>query len=544
MSQFVDTLIKQYEELKAERGTWESMWEDIAELVMPRKSDIQTRRTPGDKRTRKLFDSTALEANQRLAAAIGGTVTSPVIQWFHFDIPSVRGISELGKRPQAVDQWLHDVGTLMFRAMQSSNFNAEIEEVYQDLTAFGTAALYVEPRPFVNDAFDGIQFKALHIGDYFIDEDFDGIVNRLFRLAHMSVSNIASRWGHQALSPELARVLEEDPHKKFPILHAVFKRLEPINRVLNRFPIASVYIDLQHKALLHQAGFWEWPIPVARWSKVSGEKYGRGPGFTSLPDVQSLNKAEELGLRAWARAIDPPLLARHDGVIGTPDLRPARLNFVHDPSSDLIPFPQQTNMNLEVLKRDDKRNSIRRIFFMDQVQFIPERGKTPPTAAEIQARLNIMLQILGPTLSRLEFELLQPVIDRVFGIMMRSGAIPPPPPELLQLVQFIGGKIDVDFIGPIARAKRQSESASIQAAVGFAMQLAQAQPEVLDILNSDAIVRALTQIEGAPMTILRDQREVQQIRQARQQQMQQQMQLQALQEGGKAAKDISAAVRE
>ena len=53
--------IRNYEQLRAIRGTWEAQWNDISKIVTP--NDLNsfqgTRITEGDKRTKYLYDSTA-----------------------------------------------------------------------------------------------------------------------------------------------------------------------------------------------------------------------------------------------------------------------------------------------------------------------------------------------------------------------------------------------------------------------------------------------------------------------------------------------------
>jgi hypothetical protein len=46
------------------------------------------------------------------------------------------------------------------------------------------------------------------------------------------------------------------------------------------------------------------------------------------------------------------------------------------------------------------------------------------TATEVMQRTEERMRLLGPILGRMEAELLGPIITRVFGIMLRQGAVP------------------------------------------------------------------------------------------------------------------------
>ena len=77
MNEKYDYIKKRFEAMKTMRGTWEDHWQEILDYVMPRKADVITMRTKGEKRTEILFDSTAIQASTLLAASLQGTLTSP-----------------------------------------------------------------------------------------------------------------------------------------------------------------------------------------------------------------------------------------------------------------------------------------------------------------------------------------------------------------------------------------------------------------------------------------------------------------------------------
>ncbi|MRG70343.1 hypothetical protein GH722_01055 [Alphaproteobacteria bacterium HT1-32] len=52
-------MIQRPDRLAAERLVRDDRWQEIAERVLPRQADSNTRNTAGDKRTDNIFDSTA-----------------------------------------------------------------------------------------------------------------------------------------------------------------------------------------------------------------------------------------------------------------------------------------------------------------------------------------------------------------------------------------------------------------------------------------------------------------------------------------------------
>lgn len=509
----VDRIIREKGLAWEEHRLWEPVWQEISDFVFPRRGDMVATLVPGSMRTRRLFDSTAVVAATRLAAALAGAVTPSTIQWFDVEVSVPSGVLI----PKQVQDWTYSVADGMFKTLQRSNFNIEIRELYHDLVTYGTAAIFIDEadgQPF---------FRTLHPKEYAILTDTNNTTYKVVRLIKMTVREMIMTFGFENLALGLQQSInsQKDLDAKIDVIHWISLRShDKIGFPADNFPVASVYVDEKHKHILKRSGFREWPIPVVRWASTSGESYGRSPAFDALPDILSLNKAEELALRAWAMAVMPPLLARHDGILSKPDLRPARLNFVNDEGS-LQWFPPATNLDIETIQREDKRRAIWNTFFMDQVQFIPERGKTPPSAEEVRARLNVMLQILGPTLSQVEHELLIPLLVRVYGILSRSKVIPTAPLIVSQFAERFGTGLNLSFIGPIARAKRQSMSQTLDSVLISTQAAAALNPNVIDNINFDEWIREKLKAELAPRTILRDRDEVEKIRQARVEQMQQ-----------------------
>ena len=62
-------LLTRFGRLKGQRQNWETHWQEVADYMMPRKSDVTKKRTRGDKRMELIFDSSPLQALELLAAS-------------------------------------------------------------------------------------------------------------------------------------------------------------------------------------------------------------------------------------------------------------------------------------------------------------------------------------------------------------------------------------------------------------------------------------------------------------------------------------------
>jgi len=169
---------------------------------------------------------------------------------------------------------------------------------------------------------------------------------------------------------------------------------------------------------------------------------------------------------------------------------------------------------------DRTRQRIKENFFTDQLQL--QQGPQM-TATEVERRVERQMQLLGPILARLEDEMLRPLVDRVFDVMIRREILDPRDiPQELQ-----GRNIIPMFSSTIARAQKASELSAIERTVQVAAPFIQADPTVLDNINGDQAVRIAAKLQGLDQRMLRTQDEVKAIRDARQQAAQQAAQQQA-----------------
>ena len=521
---------KRLDRLGQERGTWEVNWQEILDYVMPRKADVVTLRTRGEKRTEVLFDSTAITANNLLAASLQGTLTSPSLPWF-----SLKLRDEELNEDRYVQLWLEDTARRMYDTFNETNFNTEVHEMYLDLCSIGTAALFVEEGSKGFDT-DGIHFNCLHIAEYYIQESIDGKVDTLYRKYKLTARQAVQEFGFDNVGEKIQTASKERPDHKFNFIHAVEPTADyerSTGKSATKLKFHSCHVCEEDKMVVRTGGYNEFPYLVPRWSKATGEIFGRSPSFNALPDIKTLNKAVEIGLKAWAKAIDPPLLVQDDGVIGRVRMTPAGITVIRNDGA-VKPLQIGTNWQITDLKENQLRTAIRQAYYSDQLQL--QEGPQM-TATEVQVRYELMQRLLGPTLGRFQSEFLNPLIERVFGIMFRAGALLKEP-DIIQ-----GTKIDVEYLGPLARSQRMEESVAIERLYSLAMNIAQIDPAIMDNIDHDEAVRLRGKLLGVPKTVLRGKDDVDNMRTMRAEQAQMAQMAQEQQALGKAQKDQAQAAK-
>lgn len=524
----VELLVSRFNKLKNDRSDWEGMWQKANDYLSPVPRDLlNTGTRTGPKKKVEVLDTTGREAMVQLAHALNGTLTNPSTEWFRATVDN----ANLANDPD-VRAWLDVMAKITNHHLQQSNFTEAMIEVYKDLLVYGTGGLLIEEGK-KND--DLITFRARNVAEVVVVENEDGRIDTIFRKSKMSARQAYQRFGEK-VSRNIKKALEKEPDKDFDILHVIKPREKYSPEKLGKKdkPIASIWIELDASEILDEGGYEEHPLPVARWDKMSGDVYGYGPGLQCLNDVVVLNKMEEWSLRAKALGTAPPALIDDDALLSEfkwePFIRIYKRANNRNGSDGVKVLNPQVQPQLADSAVQDRREQIRRTFFGDiiinqTVQYV--------TAEGIRQNADERERVLTSVLGRLQSELLEPIVTRVFGILSRKGAFPPPPKALQ------GQDWRAVWTSPLARKQEERKADAIAKTVQMIGMVAQvAGPQVaaslMERFDVDKLSLELAEIYGVPRSLIRSDYTIKQERQAREQAMQQQMQSQQLIQEGTA----------
>ena len=514
------------QQLIQKRSTWEEHWQDVSDYFLTRKSDVNTQRTRGDKRNIQVFDSSAVHSLELLASSLHGMLTSSANRWFALRFKEADINSDDSAR-----EWLEDATDKMYLAFARSNFQQEIFESYHDLICFGTSCLYIE-----EDSEDIIRFSSRHIKEIYISEDARGMVNCIYRRFKITAKAAVEKFGFDNLSRSIQNTYKSSPFDDVELCHVVKPRemYNPKKLDKSNMPFMSAYFEQNDDHIISQGGFRDFPYVVPRYLKASNEIYGRSPAMAALPDVKVLNKMVEISLKAAAKQVDPPLLVPDDSFTLPVRMSPGSINFFRAGSRDRIePLNIGANNPLGLNMEDQRRKSIARTFHVDQLMIQESRTMT---ATEVMSRNEEKMRILGPVMGRLQSELLQPMIIRVFSIMLRNKLFSPAP-EILN-----GQEIDVEYVSPMALAQRGQELSSIMRGLEIFGSISQIAP-IQDWLDEKGLVQQIVKTLGLPAKMIRSDAEVEEIKAARQEQQAQQGEMMQAMQEAKVAKDAAPMVQ-
>lgn len=517
-----------WRKIKNKRSNWEWQWQDALKYLVPHKDFVTRKRAiQGETTARDVYDTTARQALQIMAAGFHGNLTNPSTRWFNLGLEDPRA-----KEPRDVRIWLDQVQDIMFDVISASNFDEQIFECYIDLGSAGTSVLF----EFEDDK-DIIRFRCVHVSEISIGEDDKERVTEVYRQFSLTPMQAFQKWGDKA-GPKIKKMLAE---KKFddPVqyLQAIFPRefRDVSSSTSDNLPIANITMELEEQRIIENKGFEEMPAFATRFFKVAGDPYGYSPGILMLPDIKMLQQITKTIIRSAQKLTDPPLVLPHDGFLLPLKTDPAGINYKLSGNPNERIEPLLTGANIPVGREEqlDVRTSINKAYFTDLFLALADRRNM--TATEVVERVQEKGLMLGPVLGRLQTEMLDPIISRTFNILSRKGILPPPPAAL-------GGQsITVEYISPLANAQRGAKITSVTNILGLTGQMAQFVPEVIDKIDTDKAVDEAADVFGVPPSLIRDEEQVLAIRQQRAEQQAAIAQAQAIAQGAEVAKTVSEA---
>jgi hypothetical protein len=518
MSTLEIDLCKRFDALKSNRTVVQKQWDDIERFVTPYRGDF-FKEDAGETsvewdRYGSDYSSVAVVSHQKLAAKIHGAVTSPSIRWFDMKFRD----KALNENQQAA-VWLNDVSDRVYNGLQDSNLDLQINETYQDLCGFGTACITLEETPGPNGQWNGLLFTAVPLKECFFEEDFTGRVLRFYREIMWTPAEIISKFGDDV--PDSIKKLEEAGRtEKLKVLYCVYpanNRIVPVGQKASpsKRPWGHCYILHDTKECLgKKGGYYEMSVFIPRWRKTSGSVWGNSPGMMAMGDIKTLNRLVQLDLVRAEKEVDPPMAIEERAMITDMDLRAGGVSVVRSVEGIQELFPQKPAFStFERMSQLESR--IEEYFFVPGLQALLTDNKER-TAFEIARMQEEVLQMLGPTMGRIQNDLLSPIIARAFKMMAREGVLPPPPPAVVES----NAQMDVEYIGPLARAMRMAEANVIKDYVSFGAGMAEAalatqQPNPMDNIDLDAAMRLIGRRMSVPAEIVRDETGVEIIRDER-----------------------------
>ena len=287
----VPALLRRYRGARERRRRWESLWQACYDHALPHRQSALGDAAPGVGASPTLYDGTAPDAVDQLAASMVAQLTPPWARWF--DLAAGSDLDDTEKADIA--PILEQTAEVLRTAFAGSNFAVEIHQCYMDLVTIGTACLAFEEAPPGEPS--AFRFAAVPMADVALDEGPSGRLDTVFRSVRLSLSALRERYPGAVLPPDLEARTAREPDLDLSVLDCVV----PDRR------------GYAYTALL---------LGAAEAAGVANDAHGRvghraGPGAVRRLALSVLSLAEGTGRGLWP-------LSGHEGAAGHPHRQQGR----------------------------------------------------------------------------------------------------------------------------------------------------------------------------------------------------------------------------
>lgn len=493
--------LRNHDRLAEERAPMESAWREIDERVDPLGAGGFGNSTTAVKGAGN-FDVTAGEGLERFVAAMSSITVPRAKQYIRVKFAD----ADLDKNPN-VRRWCERAGDRLYaiRYAAHTGFQTQIGEDFRQLGKFGTGPLWTGEMPGV-----GLFYKALHLSETYIDEDFAGRVDTVHRKYERDARQLEQEFGRDALTPKMRKALADNRlSEKFQILHVVCPNGDLEREALDRraMPVDSITIAIDEKTILRRKGFHTMPISVSRHITGPGDKYGRSPALKVLPTIRGLNVMKRTILRAAHKQADPALAFYSDDGINALVTTPGGANpgLVSEDGRPLVHAMPGGDGNLPIGMEmiDQERQVVRTAFLEEYFKLLTDESvqRSAQAVLEIAAKQGVLVE---PYAGRYETEKQNPVTQRDLDLALRAGQIEPFPPEVTEA----GAWPRIEYDNPLNQMARAQEAVGFTRLVEVLTPMAQVDEEVFDVINTDEAAPGIADVLGVRQSWLRSPDEI------------------------------------
>jgi len=529
---------KRYSALKKERQQgWDQHWRELAEQFAPRRGRfLWERANDGQKKHQSINNSNPPRALRILASGMMAGLTSPARPWFRLATPDPE-MMEFGP----VRDWLYQVEVRMREMFAKTNLYKALPGVYTELGAFGTGSLAaLESNTSV------MRFEPLTIGSYYLAQNDELAVDTLYRERRMTVRQLVTKFGKDNLSERVRAMINSNQFDQWvDVVHVIEPNKNRIYGKLDsqNMPFVSCWYEQgvnesDKDRFLAKSGFNEFPIMAPRWETTGEDVYGSCPAMLALGDAKELQFQMRRKAKAIDKHVDPPMVGdisikgkRASLVAG--DITYADFTKTGGNAGFMPAYTIKPELQALLLDINATEERINDTFYVNLFLMLAMSDRREMTATEVAERHEEKLLMLGPVLESLNDELLDPLIDRAFSIMLRNGLLPPPPEELM------GVDLKVEYISILAQAQKMVALGSIDRLIAHVGNAAQADPSVLDKIDFDQTVDEYGEMLGTPPGVIRSDEDVAKLREERARQAQAAQMAASMQQGADIAKTLS-----
>lgn len=507
-------IIDEYTSLEGNRLTLDGMFRDTAYYFQPALYDhivCSNRGGQDPGRYDTPADTMGLDMVNTLASYLVSNTVSTGSRWF-----TLRAASEDMNENEEVADFYAKLTDITLKAIQNSNFSLKFHENLRMATTLGTGIIGSE----YDVKEQKLNYNILRISDCVIAENAQGSVDTLFYKMQLTPLQAVELYGEENLPEDVKKNLHDV--KKCHTLEYYIKGIKPRQKynkeslLKKDMPYQDIVVHESSKEMVQEGGYIEFPYSIHRFDHVDGTPYGRSPAMNALGTISMLNRMLSDYIDGVELTLQPPVFLP-DGAEDV-SLSPGAVN-QYDASVGGRPYWMQLgidlNGTLELIQRYQQQ--LKDIFYIDK--FVALENARNMTATEVVERVSEKIQAISPVVSRMQSELLEPLIERTVRLLVENNRGPKIPDSLLVKSEDEEGAEGNEFKvvyttrldAKLAEVDTDNLMMALEQASGFLAKM-QEIPELETIMNTDKVIKMIMRNNNVSPDMTKSSEEIEEIR--------------------------------
>jgi hypothetical protein len=482
-------LCEQGDRLFSKRQPLLSLWQTMAENFCPIRADFTKSHYLGEEFASNLMTGRPVLAHRDLGNALSAMLRPRGQAWFH-----ARTNHEEINTDASARQWLDNKSDVLRRMMYDprAQFIRSTKQGDLDFVAFGQTVIGVEPNRYL----DGVLYRTWHLRDVVWCENAELVIDTVHRnwmLESRAFSQLFPKTASKAIA--LSR---KEPYRELKCRHIILPEDEydlstAKKGRTNRLPYTSIYIDIENDEILEEVPAKRVPYVIPRWQTVPGSPYAHSPAtVTALPDARMLQQITLTLLEAGQKAVDPPLKATKEAIVGVVNAYAGGITWVDSEYDEKMGPALERLMDVSpgLNWGDAREEKIERLiaeaFYLNVINLPETTGAEKMTAYETQKRVEEYIRRALPLFEPMEVEYNGGLCELTWNLAMDQGAFGSfaDMPDVLK-----GKEISWQFESPLQAANDRVKSQAFAQSAQLLAEAAQIDPNVRFDFNIDKAFR-------------------------------------------------------
>tara|TARA_Y100000401_G_scaffold29233_3_gene21314 strand:- start:13575 stop:15197 length:1623 start_codon:yes stop_codon:yes gene_type:complete len=527
----IKEIIKKSQSLKDNRTNWVTTWQHLAEIFDPQNATFKQEKAKGDKK--KITD--IYESQPMLSA---NTLKSIVVSlFFNRNINPIQftAIDKEVAKKDDVKKWIESFTDVILSEMfkSKSNFEISFSQAILDLIIYGTSGTFIQEGKKAT-----LNYKTISVKNFLISEDSEGFVDCVILSYKMTKKQLLDKWEEDKdakLSDKIRN--EKDDNKEFDIQLIIYPRERYDENKLDQLnmPIAGKWYEVDKQSEIKEIGFSQFPFAVARSEKATQDLYGTGRGHLAFADSSQVQEISKQHNNLVEKKASPPLVVYGEMFDDPINLRAGACNYATKTAigntSPIEPLVVVGDIREDENLMSRKFDTIEKVFFLDKLKIFDDPRATATQVLELRAESYRIMGEFAVGIMQFTEDLLNSTFHIIFNKIYDENG------ELIkgnglfnkELPKEIKGKeFKVIYNNPVTQSQKMNQATMIEKFIGNVSNLAQVQPQVLDLIDFDKITKKYGDILDIDAHLYRDEDKVEQVRKER---TEQQKQMQSLEQG-------------